>query len=233
MISLYIDESCHLEHDKMPVMCIGYTKIDTAIYAAIKDHIKKIKLHYKSPTEIKWNSISSSRLPLYRALVDFFFENPIDFRCILVKYKDRLNHEAYNQGSHDNYYYKLVYYLLQSATNPPVDQYKVFLDIKDSRGKERLSKIEEVLNNKYLGNSPFIYFQHIRSDENVLLQLTDLFIGAITFKNRGKHLEENTNPAKIELIAYIESKSGYLLDEGTEPWETKFNIFDHQPKQSS
>jgi hypothetical protein len=27
MYNLYIDESCHLEHDRMPVMCIGYTKI--------------------------------------------------------------------------------------------------------------------------------------------------------------------------------------------------------------
>ena len=32
-------------------------------------------------------------------------------------------------------------------------------------------------------------------------------------------------------INYIEMKSGYVLDEGTEPGEIKFNIFDHQPRK--
>jgi hypothetical protein len=231
MYNLYIDESCHLEHDRIPVMCIGYTKVKTAEYAAIKEQIKKIKLQYKNPTEIKWNLVSASRLPLYKALIDYFFETDIDFRCILVKYKDRLNHEAFNQGSHDNFYYKLIYFLLKSATNPPAKKYKVYLDIKDTRGKDRLRKIEEVLQNKYKGKSPFIFFQHIDSDENVFLQVTDLFIGAITYKTRKLHLEENANKTKCQLIEYIEAKSGYSLDEGTEPWETKFNIFDHQPKK--
>lgn len=233
MHSLYIDESCHLEHDKMPVMCIGYTKIYSEHYFAIKEKIKRIKLAHKNTVEIKWNSISLSRLPLYKALVDCFFESDIDFRCILVKYKLQLDHEAFNKGSHDNFYYKLIYQLLQSATNPPDNQYKVYLDIKDTRGKEKLLKIEEVLQNKYKGNSPFVYFQHIHSDENVLLQLTDLFIGAITFKNRGLHLLTTANKAKVELLSYIEAKSGCMLDKGTEPWKTKFNIFDHQPKQAN
>ena len=232
MYNLYIDESCHLENDGMPVMCIGYTKINAEKYSEIKERIKKLKLQYKTPTEIKWNNISASRLPLYKAMVDYFFEADIYFRCILVKYKGKLDHEQFNQGDHDNFYYKLIYFLLQSATNPPANEYKVFLDIKDTRGKERLKKIEEVLHNKHNGNSPFKEFQHINSKENVLLQLTDFFIGAITFKARGLEKESNANKAKIELVEYIETKSGYSLDEGTEPWEGKFNIFDHQPKQS-
>ncbi|GEP94362.1 DUF3800 domain-containing protein [Chitinophaga cymbidii] len=233
MYNLYIDESCHLEHDGMPVMCIGYVKINAEHYHAMKERIKQIKLDFKNPTEIKWNSVSFSRMPLYKALIDYFFAGEIDFRCILVKYKKRLRHDEFNQGSHDNFYYKLIYFLLHSATNHPDSQYKVYLDIKDTRGKEKLKKIEEVLANKYKGNSPFVSFQHIHSDENVLLQLTDLFIGAVTFKNRGLHSKEGANKAKVQLVEYLEAKSGYSLNEGTEPWETKFNIFDHQPKQSS
>ena len=30
--TLYIDESCHLESDNFPVMCIGYTKIENSQY---------------------------------------------------------------------------------------------------------------------------------------------------------------------------------------------------------
>ena len=130
MYNIHIDESCHLEHDKSPVMCIGYTKIKSEEYIAIKEHIKAIKLKHKSPTEIKWNMISASRLPMYQELIDYFFDAEIDFRCILVKYKNKLNHQAYNKGSHDTFYYKLVYFLLNSLTNPPTNTYKVFLDLK-------------------------------------------------------------------------------------------------------
>lgn len=231
--NLYIDESCHLEHDDQTVMCIGYIKIKQNNYHKFKDQIKKIKLKYKSPTEIKWNKLSSSRLPLYKNLVDYFFNNDIDFRCILVKNKKNLNHEKFNRGDHNAFYYKLIYLLLNNQnTIPPDSNYRVILDIKDTRGKERLNKLEESLMYKNHGDSPFIHFQNIRSHENELLQFTDLFIGAITYKARGQHLQNNCSEAKCSIVKYLEEKSGYSLDNGTEPWEQKFNIFNFQISSS-
>lgn len=40
----------------------------------------------------------------------------------------------------------------------------------------------------------------------------------------------NPTQNRMDFIKYLETKSGFNLEEGTEPWETKFNIFDHQPK---
>ncbi len=231
MFNLYIDESCHLEKDGFPVMCIGYTKISNMNYREFKTELKAIKSKFKSHAEIKWRNVSPSRLPLYKEFIDFFFNNSIDFRCILVKYKDNLDHSQFNQGSHDNFYYKLIFYLLRAAVNPPNSHYKVYLDIKDTRGKEKLEKIKKILGNTYNQNSPFTYFQHIHSHDSQFLQLTDLFIGAITYKNRQEHKKEFASSSKIELLHYIETQSGYSLDIGTEPWESKFNIFDHQPKK--
>ena len=37
--NLYCDESCHLENDKLPVMCIFYTKIDRDNYEDMKEYI--------------------------------------------------------------------------------------------------------------------------------------------------------------------------------------------------
>lgn len=231
--NLYIDESCHLEHDSQSVMCIGYTKINRTDYETTKQAIKAIKLRYKSPTELKWNKLSSSRLPMYKALIDFFFESNIDFRCVLVKNKSNLDHEKFNRGDHNAFYYKVIYLLLNNHyTNPVNDKYRVILDIKDTRGSERLSELENCLTHKNHGESPFVYFQNIRSHENELIQLTDLFIGAITYKARGQHLQDNASAVKCELIKYLEEKSGYSLDDGTEPWERKFNIFDFQISSS-
>jgi hypothetical protein len=226
--NLFVDESCHLEHDRIPVMCIGYIKVPHLAYKELYSIFEKIKEKHKTLGEIKWNKFSKSRLPLYKNLVDFFFETPLEFRCVLIKYKDRLNNEDYNQGSHDNFYYKMTYFLLKP--NPIGLEYRIFIDIKDTKGKQKLKKITEVFDNFHKGESPFVHFQHLRSHENIFFQLADLFIGAITYKTRVESKEFEPNDAKMDFIRYLESRSGFLLHEGTEPWESKFNIFDHQPK---
>tara|TARA_R110002050_G_scaffold14376_10_gene45430 strand:+ start:3196 stop:3888 length:693 start_codon:yes stop_codon:yes gene_type:complete len=229
MHDIFIDESCHLEKDGISVMCIGYIKVPTDNYDVLRNDFLVIKDEYKTSSELKWNKFSYSRLPYYKALVDFFFASPLEFRCVLVKYKDRLRHEDFNQGSHDNFYYKLIYFLLKP--NKPVVEYRVFLDIKDTRGKEKLNKIHEVFENVHNGESPFKHFQHIRSHDNVFIQLADFFIGAITYKARIASGENLGNQGRLEFIAYLENVSGFTLSEGTVPWETKFNIFDHQPRK--
>jgi len=230
---IFVDESCHLERDHKPVMCVGQIKVPIEKYQKYKDEIKAIKLKHKSPFELKWNTASKSRIPLYKELIDYFFSRELSFRAVLIKYKDNLDNAQFNQGSHDNFYYKMIYFLLYNPYNN-YDNLKlaVYLDIKDTRGRDKLKKLKEVFNNKFLGDSPFIHFQHISSDESVFLQLVDLFIGAIEFKAQSLHKLENANVAKIAILNFIEEKSGYSLDEGTEPWETKFNIFDHQPRRT-
>lgn len=233
--NIYIDESCHLENDKQPLMCIGYTKIASENYTVYKEAIKSLKLKHKSPTEIKWNKLSYSRIELYKDLIDFFFDNEIQFRAILVKKKNELDHSKYNKGDHNSFYYTLVFLLLRNPwVNYLKTPHKVILDIKDTRGKERLNKLEARLNieyrNTYNLNSPFNFFQHIRSDENEFLQLADFFIGAITYKARKLHEQENASKVKTEIVNYLENKSGYTIDDGTTPFEEKFNIFDFQIK---
>jgi len=228
--NIYCDESCHLEHDRIPIMCIGYIRTpfeDIQGYNAI---VKDIKRKHKNLSEIKWNKISTSRLEMYKELIDFFFESNLSFRCLVVKYKNDLDHAKYNMGSHDNYYYKMLYLLLKFNIIEE-NEYNVYLDIKDTRGRERLKKINEVFSNYYHNKSPFIRFQHIRSNDNLFIQIADLFIGAVAFKARNLVKDVNSSKAKIELVEYLESKTTFPIDIQTELLETKFNIFDHHPNQ--
>jgi len=233
VFNLYVDESCHLEHDGFSAMTIGYTKIPNNSYTEIKSEIKQIKLKYKSPTELKWNKLSYSRIGLYKDLIDYFFESDIKFRCVLIKNKHNINNNKFNLGDHNAFYYKVVYLLLYNRyVNNKDSDYRVFLDIKDTNGRVRLNTLEEVIKNKFSNRSPFIHFQNIRSHENELIQLTDFFIGAIAYKARGLYKGVNSSKVKNEIIEYLETKSGYFIDEGTEPWEDKFNIFDFQISSS-
>jgi len=223
-IRIYIDESCHLEHDKFPVMCVGGVYVSENKWQSISKQIKDIKLRHHSPTELKWNKVSSSRISLYKELIDFFFNNrDLCFHALLIKHKENINNERYNKGDHNIFYYKSMFYLIRDQKT--LNTYKVYMDIKDNRGKARLNKLSEVLG-KVCGKGKYNYFQNIRSEESQFIQLTDFFIGAIVYKQRND-IEKNSS-IKNKIIDYIELKSGYSITGSTPPWEDKFKIWDFQ-----
>lgn len=225
--NIYIDESCHLEYDKYPIMCIGYIKIDKTKYFEFSNGIKQIKIKHHSPMEIKWSKVSYSRIELYKDLIDYFCDNEIEFRCVRIVNKDKINNEQFNQKDHDVFYYKAAFYLLRF--NIENNHYnRVFMDIKDNYGKKRLNLLSSILNK--VCNNKFIHFQHIRSHENQFIQLTDLFIGAIAYSYRNDI--NKTSKAKKEIISYMEDKFGFKLTQGTPPSELKFNIFDFHLRES-
>lgn len=231
--NLFLDESCHLQNDRSSVMSIGFIKVPDHDYEQIKNELIAIKRKHGINHEYKWNTCSNTKKNFYIELIDYFFNSPLAFRTIVVKYKELLDHDQFNQGSHDNFYYKMIYFLLNNQwINPPWAEYRVFLDIKDTRGRDKIAKIHEVFENLHYGRSPFKHFQHIRSHESEFIQLADFFIGAVTYKSRGLPDQPGASPIKVFIVEYLEQRSGYSLDEGTEPWEEKFNIFDHQPRKT-
>ena len=229
---IFCDESCHLENDGFPCMVLGYIKVPEASYDTHKAALSGIKHRHQADFDLKWNKVSKGKHPLYAELIDYFFHSDMEFRAVLVKYKGELDHDQFNGGDHDNFYYKMVYYLIDNPySRRENDQIRTFLDIKDTRGRERLKKIRQVFENKYWArNCPFTFFQHIRSEDSVFIQLADLLIGAIGYKARNLVNKPGSSLTKLTLIHQIERRSGYRIDSGTPPWELKFNVFNHQPR---
>jgi hypothetical protein len=227
---IFIDESCHLENDHQPVMGIGYVKVPAEAYQELRAEIIRIKKKHYSPVELKWGKLSKSRIPFYDELIDFFFASPLEFRGVVVRDKQDLDHDQFNLGSHDNFYYKVIYYLLRP--NIEKGACEVFLDIKDTRGRTKLRKIDEVFHSASFGNSPFCHFQHIRSHDNEFIQLADFFIGALVYKAKNEDQKPEASEAKKYVLEELTRESGYDLDKSTPPWEDKFNIFYFQPKNN-
>jgi hypothetical protein len=98
------------------------------------------------------------------------------------------------------------------------NQYKIYLDYKDINGGTRIKELSSRLGKKT--NSCDIYI--IQSQESQILQLCDLFIGAISYKNRDDI--DKRSEIKNFVIDHIESKTKFKLT-STAPWEEKFNIF--------
>ncbi|MGH2493461.1 MAG: DUF3800 domain-containing protein, partial [Ktedonobacteraceae bacterium] len=175
-----------------------------------------------SSFEIKWLKVSRAKRTFYIDLVDYFFDDDdLHFRALIVPEKSRLRHQDFSQD-HDSWYYKMYFDMLKVLLVPQAE-YRIYLDIKDTRGADKIRELHDVLcNNMYDFERKIIKrVQIIRSHEVEQLQLADLLIGIIGYANRG--LE--TNQGKLALVERMRHRSGYNLTKSTLLREDKVNLF--------
>jgi len=226
--NIYCDESCHLEHDGKPVMLLGAIRCPSDQVASVSEALRDIKQREQARGELKWLKVSPSRRDYYREVTDYFFsQSALDFRCLVVDDKSRLDHEAFNKGSHDSFYYKMYYYLLRPLLSRE-NCYEVYLDIKDTRSQTKIDTLKTILSKSAhdYENVMIRRIQHVRSHEIELLQLADFLLGAVSYQARG--LSQST--AKTAVVDYICESSGHSLRTSTPPWEEKFNLFYFTPR---
>lgn len=227
--NIYCDESCHLEHDRQPIMIIGGMWCPKGSVKQISDEIREIKNRHAARGEIKWTKVANSRRDFFIKIVDYFFNAPsLNFRCLVVDDKSKLNHDYFNMGSHDSFYYKMYYYMLRNIPKRE-HRYNIYLDIKDTRSARKVAMLKEVLcNNVYDFTQQMIgNIQNIHSHESEILQLADLFIGAANYYNRG--LADSST--KKDVVQRIMSHAGQNLSRSSPPWGDKFNIFIFTPSE--
>ena len=243
VINIYCDESCHLQNDGIDVMAVGAIWCKSSNIEGISKKIKDIKLkHGLKPTfkknrslhkpafELKWHKVSNSKLKFYEELVDFFFDDDnLHFSVLIVPSKSALDHEKLEQ-THDGFYYLTYFKMLKIILNPDYT-HKIYLDIKDTRGNEKIVNLKEYLINTHYDYSQQIVkkIQQVRSHEVELIQLADLFVGAIAYIHRGL----KTSNAKLQLLEQIKRRSTYSLIKPTLVKERKFNIFIWQPNNTN
>jgi len=222
-INIYCDESCHLLNDESNSMVLGALwtfKSRVAEHHAAIAALKK--RHNLSPFfEIKWTKVSAGKLPFYLELIDYFFSQPaMGFRAWVVPDKSVLRHDEHNQ-THDDWYYKMYFYLLRNLIWRD-RQYEIYMDIKDTRSRKRLKEMQDYLKKvKYDFPRDMIrHIQHVHSHDIGLLQLSDLLIGALSYKFRG----ETGSAARLQVIERIKEKSEHQLEMSTLPSEKKFNL---------
>ncbi|MBO0962460.1 DUF3800 domain-containing protein [Neobacillus sp. MM2021_6] len=233
MFNIYCDESCHLPNDNIDIMVLGAISCPADKKEQVYQDIREIKNTYGvNKNEIKWTKVSSTKIEMYQRLVEYFFKNDdLVYRAVVAKNKSWLDHKKFNNNDYDLWYYKMYYYLLQWFCNNPSEEYRIFIDIKDTKGAPRVRKLHEVLcNNKYDFKKDIIKeINQINSDRADILQLTDLLTGALSFYHRG--LYENGSPQKRKLVDTVQKIIGSKID-GTNPSESKFNVFVWTPKRS-
>jgi hypothetical protein len=230
IFNVYCDESCHLQYDNSDVMVLGSIWCPLDKTREISEQIRSIIAKHKllDDFEIKWNKVSPAKEQFYLDLMDYFFDNDdLHFRALVALRKLKLQHAKYNQ-THDEWYYKMYFTMLKVILDPKC-RYRIYLDIKDTKGGKKVQKLHEVLSNSIYDFSQEIIerLQVVRSHEVVILQLADLLIGTVAYANRG--LTGNT--AKESLVLRMRKRSGYGLIRQTLYKEDKVNIFLWQPTE--
>lgn len=222
--NIYCDESCHLQHDHQQVMVLGAVWCPLEKTREIAKRIREIKQRhgFTSMFEVKWVKVSPAKKLFYIDLIDYFFDDDdLHFRALIIPNKSKLRHNDFAQD-HDTWYYKMYFDLLKVLLAPHAE-YRIYLDIKDTRSAIKVEELHTVLcNNMYDFERKIIKrIQTTRSHEVEQLQLADLLIGAIGYANRG--LE--TNQGKVALVDRMRVRSNYNLTKTTLLREDKVNLF--------
>lgn len=230
--NVYCDESCHLRYDDSPVMILGAVSCPSEYKRKIFEDIRAIKVKHglDSRFEIKWTKVSASKVDFYMEVLNYFWENSyLSYRGLVASGKDELNHERYNNGDSDLWYYKMYFLMLDPIINP-LNEYQILVDIKDTKGGKRVNKLREVLcNNKYDFKREVIkQIGQINSRESEILQLADLINGAMGFHHRKLVERPGANEGKVMLVKELRKKCN--LDKNTARCEQKFNLFIWKPR---
>lgn len=221
---VYCDESAHLENDNISHMCIGALTIKEEDKKELLNKIKKLKEKHDigRNTEVKWSKVSNNKVNFYLELIDLFFDEPINYRCIIVD-KRKMNHIKFEQ-THEEFYYKIYYELLEKLINNK-DNIKIYLDIKDTKSSKRVQTLYECLSNniKDFKKEKIKRLQVMNSKESVFIQLVDILTGATNHANRSDLPTRNN--AKQKIIQRIKEKNGYDMQHTTKLREKKLNLF--------
>jgi len=222
-VNIYCDESCHLPHDRQPAMVLGALWCNADAAPQHNAWIGDLKRRHRLGRffEAKWTKVSGAKVEFYHELLEYFFASPtMGFRAWVIPDKSILSHAEFTQ-THDDWYYKMYFYLLRNLIWPET-RYHVYLDVKDSRSSAKLRKLHEVLQNANYDfeREVIARMQHVHSHDVGLLQLTDLLVGAVSYHTR----RLAGNPGKAALVELVRRRTGLSLDRNTLPSERKFNL---------
>jgi hypothetical protein len=227
LINIYCDESCHLENDGIGVMTLGAIWCEASERRRILREIQEIKARYYPGKrfEVKWQKLAITNFAMYQDLVNYFFDNDcLHFRGLVVPDKSLLNHAAVPGQDHRMFYYKMYFQLLSKILGKKDATYNIFLDTPDSNSGARIKTLHEILcNTNYDFEHEIVRSVHtLRSHDAGLIQLADIFAGALSYANRNIGGLPN---GKSALIALIRRRSRFTLRNSTLLGEDKFNIF--------
>ena len=231
-INIYCDESRHTSGVD-DFMVIGAICCEKDLKKELVHKIHLLKKKHQAQGEFGWKRVSPNKKKFYLELIEFFIDNPINFKCIVID-KRELNHERYNNGDKELGFYKLYYQMLTGLLKSD-NEYSIYVDWQVNQKEKRFSDLKFYLDKKHI-RAKILCLEPVSSETQPLIQLADLLMGAVGYQYN-KRKESQT---KVEFCTVLANKlhscnSKYFrygnLKTFTAQDEEKFNIFKWRPKE--
>jgi len=186
--------------------------------------------------EMKWVKVSTSKIAAYRRFTDAFFDDaalaPAEFHCVVID-TSRLNHRKFNQGDREIGFSKEIFQLCRKIGRLRSGTFHVYLDRRNTT--ESPEKVRLILNRaaKRDGDRrdwPFRRMQFRDSGSVPILQLVDLFCGAVAYALNGHARAANASAAKSGLSAHVLAKAAIADPFVDTARRGKFTIWHRQLK---
>ena len=231
---VYIDESSHTAHR---YLVLGGIIAEIGDARVASESIARARLPELPQRAMKWGKVSKAKLPAYIRVVDTFFEQPktmtLDFHCLVVD-TTKQKHKLYNQGSREVGFNKEVYQLAMKFGRHYRALFHIYPDRRTTN--QSTEDLRLMLNRgikKHQGDTrdwPFRRVQFREPEDSQLLQLADVFSGAIAWHLNGHPTMPNASPAKTQLGNYILQKAGITDVTRDTAMKGKFTIWHRQLK---
>ena len=250
---IYADESC-TQADQGDYMVIGGITCSKDTSKEIRKKINKLLSNNNlgKNFEFHFSQIKTKEIDIYKKLIDIFSEfyskknnyksginqskiyREICFDSILIE-QSKIDHNLFNNGDAELGFFRFYYHLLSSTVNKYYvngKEFHITIDAIRTKNPKMVPNLQKRLfksvNN--LSPNPVKMVQRQDSRAEVLLQMTDVILGCVSFKwNRETKICQNTklnakNLAKREVYNYLEKNLKIDLLKETIPGRS-FNIW--------
>ena len=232
-INIYSDESRHTSgSDDFMVIGAISCKRDEKRELVHKIHLLKKK--HNAQGEFGWKRLSPNKKEFYFELIDLFLENDLEFRCIVVD-KRLIDDKTFNDGDKELGFYKFYYMMLKDELRSD-NIYHIYLDWQQNKQQHRFHNLKFFLAKKLSDRAKISCLEPVTSKNQPLIELADLFIGAVGYDyNKRKESEIKVAFCRKLANSLHQLNNNYFrygrLDTFTKKDEKKFNIFKWQPRK--
>lgn len=223
-INIYCDESRHTSDSSDAFIVIGAISCPREQKRDIVHRIHSLKAKHNAQGEFGWKRLSPNRRDFYWALLDVFRDSPLAFRCLTVD-RNILDHDTYNDGDTELGFYKIYYQMLVHWLQPGC-AYHIYLDWQQNKSQRRFSDLHNNLTRKLSGRAKIECLEPVSSHNLPLIELADLFIGAVGYYWNERHLADGASQVKSEFCIELAKVVGLSdLRANTFPVKDKFSLF--------
>lgn len=199
--NVFCDESWHTTRSGGISVTVGALICPLPDVRSLSESVRSIKTEhgFKPDFEVKWTKISPAKADFYTDLVDLFlYHDGLRFFGAIME--SETGSRTDSRTSRERIHEELGRRLLDSVLRGP-HRYRVYLDVRDTRGGTRLRRLRETVPTGPAGvDRPHVErIQQVRSHESEVMQIAHLLTGALAYANRGL----GSNAGKTTVVARL------------------------------